>query len=181
MTHAVGLRMCTAAAVAIIAVAGCQRETRRFDPPVMATGAQPPVPLTVLSPAGVPLSRRDESPYQKNAYGISEGKRLYSAMNCNGCHANGGGGIGPALMDDQWIYGSSPDQLFSTIVQGRPDGMPSFSGTLTTDQVWQLVAYIQSLDAGTPRDAATSRSDDMAVMKPELRLERLSPRQTGHR
>jgi cytochrome c oxidase cbb3-type subunit 3 len=84
-------------------------------------------------------------------------------------------------MDAAWIYGHGPDQIFSSIVQGRPDGMPSFAERLTDEQVWQLVAYIQSLSAQTPRDAAAGRTDDLAPMPPDLRLERLSPRQTGHR
>ena len=32
------------------------------------------------------------SPYQENAWGMAEGKRLFSFFNCVGCHANGGGG-----------------------------------------------------------------------------------------
>ena len=39
---------------------------------------------------------------------IAEGQRLYNAFNCVGCHAHGGGAIGPALMDDLWIHGSDP-------------------------------------------------------------------------
>jgi cytochrome c oxidase cbb3-type subunit 3 len=31
-------------------------------------------------------------------------------------------------MDDQWVYGDAPQNLFATIVQGRPNGMPSFGG-----------------------------------------------------
>ena len=37
------------------------------------------------------------------AWHVSEGKRLYDGFNCTGCHAYGGGDIGPPLMDDQWI------------------------------------------------------------------------------
>src|ERR1700712_4267696 len=51
-------------------------------------------------------------PYSKNAYGTAEGKRLYSWMNCIGCHANGGGAIGPPLMDSLWIYGSAPADIY---------------------------------------------------------------------
>ena len=64
--------------------------------------------------------------YEENAFALSEGKRLYSAFNCVGCHAHGGGGMGPALIDDKWIYGHEPGQIFATIVEGRPNGMPSF-------------------------------------------------------
>jgi cytochrome c oxidase cbb3-type subunit 3 len=122
-----------------------------------------------------------KSPYEGNAYGLSEGKRLYSAFNCNGCHQNGGGGIGPALSDDRWIYGASPDQIYSTIVEGRPNGMPAFGGRVPDQQVWQIVGFVQALSGNVPKDAAPARNDDMSTNKPELRVERQAPRQTGHR
>ena len=49
-------------------------------------------------------------PYEGNAYAVSEGKRLYNQFNCSGCHFQGGGGIGPPLMDAEWIYGSAPGE-----------------------------------------------------------------------
>ena len=86
----------------------------------------------------------DASKYEGSAYAVGEGKRLYSAYNCVGCHAHGGGAIGPALMDAEWIYGSRPEQIYSDIVQGRPNGMPSFAGKIPDYQVWELVAYVRS-------------------------------------
>ena len=50
-------------------------------------------------------------------------------------------------MDAQWIYGNQPQNIFSTIVEGRPNGMPSFRGRIATQQVWQLVAYVRSVGA----------------------------------
>ena len=76
-------------------------------------------------------------------------------MNCTGCHAHGGGAIGPPLMDDSWIYGSHPDQIFATIVEGRPNGMPSFRGKLPDYEIWQLAAYVRSLSGA---NAAARRS-----------------------
>ena len=32
-------------------------------------------------------------------------------------------------MDDKWIYGYEPEQIFATISQGRPNGMPAFGGS----------------------------------------------------
>ena len=59
--------------------------------------------------------------------------------------------------------------------------MPSFGGRIPEQQVWQLVAYIESLTAAQPRDAAPSRADDIQAAKPETSTERLTRRQTGHR
>ena len=47
--------------------------------------------------------------------------------------------MGPPLMDDKWIYGSAPENIYATIIQGRPNGMPSFAGKIPTQQVWQIV------------------------------------------
>ncbi len=46
-------------------------------------------------------------------------------------------------MDDKWIYGAHPAQIYSSIVQGRPNGMPAFADRVPEQQVWQLVAYVQ--------------------------------------
>jgi cytochrome c oxidase cbb3-type subunit 3 len=78
-------------------------------------------------------------------------------------------------MDDRWIYGSDPENIFSTIVEGRPNGMPSFRGKIPDYQVWQLVAYVQSLSGNVPKDAAGGRPDSMQVRKQEQALPDLVP------
>ena len=117
-------------------------------------------------------------PYEANAYAIAEGKRLYAQFNCVGCHANGGGGMGPPLMDDKWLYGSEPANIFATIVEGRPNGMPAFGGKLSHDQVWQLVAYVRSLSGLVRQDAASGRSDHMQAKKPEMATDQEIPTST---
>jgi len=86
------------------------------------------------------------NPYDGDAKAIQEGRRMYAWMNCKGCHAEGGGGIGPILWDDQWRYGGRGIDIAESILYGRPDGMPSFAGHLPEDQVWRIVAYVQSLE-----------------------------------
>jgi cytochrome c oxidase cbb3-type subunit 3 len=93
----------------------------------------------------------------------------------------GGGAIGPALMDEKWIYGYEPAQIYSTILQGRPNGMPAFTGRIPDQQIWQLVAYVQSLGGAVPKDAAPGRDDDLYPKKPEQRQTHTPPKQTGHR
>jgi cytochrome c oxidase cbb3-type subunit 3 len=89
--------------------------------------------------------------------------------------------MGPALMDDKWIYGSEPQQIYSVVADGRPNGMPAFRGRVTDDQIWQIVAYVESMSGQAPKDAAPSRDDDLPSTKPESRAERMKPVQTGHR
>jgi cytochrome c oxidase cbb3-type subunit 3 len=111
---------------------------------------------------------------------MSEGKRLYAQYNCAGCHAQGGGAIGPALMDDEWRYGFDPADIYSSIVGGRPNGMPSFRGKIPDAQVWQLVAYVQSMSGQTPIDASPGRSDHMYARPPEIIQPYQGRVQTGH-
>jgi len=168
-------------AAALIAVS-CEREARRYRDQPQAAVPPDGVRLTTLRPGGgndIAVSR--EAPFSDNAQAMAEGKRLYSAFNCNGCHAMGGGSIGPPLMDDQWIYGDAPDQIYSTIVQGRPDGMPSFGGKIPDQQVWELVAYVRSMSGLAPFDVKPGRNDDIGARPSEARTPATGPRQTGHR
>ena len=71
--------------------------------------------------------------------------------------------MGPALMDDKWIYGSDPQNIFATIVQGRPNGMPSFRGKIADFQVAELVAYVRSMSGLAGKEAAPGRNDSMNV------------------
>ena len=164
-----------------VGLAACEREARPFrDLPVASARSQIETQTSLYAGAPAPATGTI-SPYQENAFGISEGKRFFVLYNCSGCHAQGGGAIGPALMDDEWIYGFEPFDIFSTIVEGRPDGMPSFRNKIPDYQVWQLVAYVQSLSGQTPIDAASGRADHLRARPPES-IEPYQGRiQTGHK
>lgn len=161
--------------LALAATLSCEREERRFREMPPATARHYRERLVSLTPGQPTVDVRLKNPYQNNALAISEGKRLFTWYNCVGCHANGGGGMGPALMDDSWIYGSEPQNIFATIVEGRPNGMPSFGGKIPEYQVWQLVAYVQSLSGNVPKAAANGRPDDMQVHKQDQALQHLEP------
>ncbi len=151
-----------------LTLASCEREERRFQE--LAPSSRPPqgIQLSELQP-GEPLPRQPTtSQYEENAYAVNEGKRLYLWFNCAGCHSQGGGGMGPALMDSNWRYGSEPENIYATIVEGRPNGMPSFRGKIPEQQIWQIVAYVRSISGLVRMDVAPSRSDSMSVKPPEL-------------
>ena len=161
------------AVLAVLALAGCEREQRRFTTP--AGNSNPNANAARMStnqPAlargdGVAEAQENRSPYIQNGYAVSQGKRLYRWYNCNGCHASGGGGMGPPLMDTEWRYGSDPASIFASIMRGRPNGMPSFGGHIPEDQAWQIVAYVQSMSGGARKDVAPSRSDGLYSGNPE--------------
>jgi cytochrome c oxidase cbb3-type subunit 3 len=160
----------------LVACVACERENRPFvNPP----GAAQPEPSHVATSQQV--QAKNESPYDRNAWGMAEGKRLFAVHNCVGCHAHGGGAIGPPLMDEDWIYGADANSIYHTIVDGRPDGMPSFRNKIPDQQVWQIVAYVQSMSGQTPIDVTGGRDDHLSARPPE----NLSPfqgrKQTGHK
>jgi cytochrome c oxidase cbb3-type subunit 3 len=164
--------------LAATTLSGCERESREFGQQPSAAAASDAIQMTTLE-AGTP-SPKPEMPFPQDgqAYDLSQGKRLYTWYNCNGCHAMGGGDSGPPLMDDAWIYGSEPENIFATIVEGRPNGMPSFRGRIPDFQVWQLVAYVRSMSGLVPRDAAPSRQDGMQAKEPELMKDEERPKQS---
>jgi len=168
------MRTILIAAASLLLLAGCKREQRVFDPGAAGSQIADGVALNDIH-AGGSVAPPSGTKYQQSAYAVSEGKRLYVAYNCSGCHQHGGGGIGPALMDAEWIYGSRPEQIYSDIVQGRPNGMPSFGGKIPDYQVWELVGYVRSLSGQLPSDVAPSRSDEMPVAKAEQARQKEHP------
>ena len=173
-------RLLQAGAIVVLMLPACEREERRFNPPPSATpGAarrvtplQPGPPVQTI---GVPSPSSSRGPYEENAYGVAQGKTLYNQFNCAGCHSQGGGGMGPPLMDDTWLYGSAPENIFQTIVQGRPNGMPAFGNKIVSDQVWQIVAYVRSMSGLLRKDVAPGRSDDMYVRSQEQATQKAVP------
>ena len=148
-------------------LAGCQRERRLPSghatvPPVPAMAS----PDTIFPGSSPPPLDPRAAAFEGNAQAIGKGQQLYIWMNCVGCHSHGGGGMGPALMDDQWRYGGRIDQIASTIAEGRPNGMPSWRSKLTDEQIWQLSAYVRSMSGQVRKDAVGSRTDTMSNTPP---------------
>jgi cytochrome c oxidase cbb3-type subunit III len=161
--------------VLVLASAGCEREERELQRPAQAAVLSASAEAAT---GGKPAAyRTDRAPDEKNAYDLAQGKQLFKWYNCNGCHADGGGDKGPALMDDAWIYGAAPADIFTSIAKGRPNGMPGFGQHIPEYQVWQLVAYVRSMSGLVESDAATSRDDRMQSKLPENRADKQPPRQ----
>lgn len=164
-------------ALSVSAIA-CEREQRSFQ----QQPAAPPQFVAQVRLEPGPTHPRDtvEGPFDDNAYETSEGQLLFGQMNCVGCHSHGGGGMGPALMDDQWIYGSEPRQIFASIAEGRPNGMPTWRQRLNDRQIWQLVAYVRSLSGLTPKGARPGRRDAMMMTPAPAQTRNAVPRNSSH-
>jgi len=166
---------------AAAALAACQRETRDFrgppaPPPAMAAGIG--VSSSTFHAGGPRPIRRDPRAriYEANAFHIGEGKRLYDWYNCYGCHAAGGGDIGPPLMDEEWRYGGEIEQIRASILEGRPNGMPSYAGKINDNQAWQLAAYVRALSGNVPKDAPPSRGDEIQSGPPLTQVPATPPK-----
>ena len=156
------------AVLVALAAAGCQREQRAFSIPAPADSPPMTTKLnTVLveSPDDA-FRQQQQRTYEDNAYQVSQGQALYSAYNCVGCHAHGGGDVGPALMDDKWIYGGEIDQIYLSIAQGRANGMPAFGGMIPSAQIWQISAYVRSMGGHGAQSARAGRADHMSMPVP---------------
>jgi cytochrome c oxidase cbb3-type subunit 3 len=158
------------ALVALGAPPACRREQRTFTDPGSSARPVSAEPNDSLYPGEQPLPGAALDPalpgYAETAQAVSEGQLLYAAFNCVGCHQHGGGGIGPALIDERWSYGSSPSDIATSIVAGRPKGMPSYRGKVASPQLYQLVAYVRSLGGLVRGDAVSAREDHIRTVPP---------------
>jgi cytochrome c oxidase cbb3-type subunit III len=151
----------------LLALTACEREERGYRSVPPGATAEGAVQATELQ-AGPKRTDPSAGAYQENRWAVSEGQTFYAQYNCAGCHApGGGGGMGPPLNDDEWTYGSDPENVFDTIVEGRPNGMPSFRGKIDNAQLWQLVAYVRTMSGLTPPDIWPARADHMQEARPD--------------
>jgi cytochrome c oxidase cbb3-type subunit 3 len=98
------------------------------------------------------------NPYEGDAAAVADGKALFASMNCVYCHGTAGSGLmGPALNAHGWRYGGAPAQLFNSIHDGRPQGMPAWGARLPPDAIWKLVAYLESLGGAAPPASAAMK------------------------
>jgi cytochrome c oxidase cbb3-type subunit 3 len=125
--------------VAVSSCAPAEREQRSFE---QKAPPEQPVALSVLAPGGEPpeTCRRATRPRSTRTTPIrwSEGKKLFSAFQLHRLPCQWRRRVGPALIDDHWIYGSAIENIAATIREGRPNGMPSFRDKIPEEQIWEL-------------------------------------------
>jgi cytochrome c oxidase cbb3-type subunit 3 len=85
------------------------------------------------------------NPFRGDAAALGEGKRVFDTI-CAACHlADGRGLVGPSLVDPFWRYDHDDAALFQTVSAGRPGGMPPWGAQLAPDEIWKVLAYIETL------------------------------------
>ena len=106
----------------------------RYPAHVAAGGSQPP--------AG-----EIKNPLASDSTTVADGSKIFTTMNCDGCHGGGAvGWVGPSLRDGRWRYGGSDGEIFRSIYYGQPHGMPAYGGLLPPGAIWKVVTYLQGLE-----------------------------------
>ncbi len=74
---------------------------------------------------------------------IEEGKQIFQT-NCVACHgATMEGGIGPSLVDDEWIHGNSKEEITAVVTEGvAAKGMPPWGPILGPEKVAKVTAFV---------------------------------------
>jgi cytochrome c oxidase cbb3-type subunit 3 len=94
-------------------------------------------------------------------FAIAGGSAAFK-VNCVQCHGSGAsGGAGyPNLNDDDWMWGGSVEDIYTTVTHGirfsddtdtRFSEMPAFGDILEPQEIREVAAYVVSL-TGAPRD-----------------------------
>ncbi|MEF0942443.1 c-type cytochrome [Rhizobium sp. BR 362] len=158
-------------ALGAAALVGSAREARQYrtDPPVGAALDELRLMPNGISGTPPEIYFALGKPYEKTAYDLSQGKRLYSSFGCGACHGDGRGGVGPSFLDGWWLYGPEMVSIAASIRDGRPHGMPAFRDKMTIDEIWQLAGYVQTIGAYKAKTTAPSRNDDTHTRPAENR------------
>jgi cytochrome c oxidase cbb3-type subunit 3 len=76
---------------------------------------------------------------------LAKGKEIFNT-NCILCHKKTGeGDVGPNLTDKAWIYGFDIKDVFYSIKNGQPNGMPEHASKLNPVEIQQVSSYVLQL------------------------------------
>ncbi|WP_339840141.1 cbb3-type cytochrome c oxidase N-terminal domain-containing protein [uncultured Maribacter sp.] len=96
-----------------------------------------------------------------DASDLNAGKTIFES-NCVACHmADGGGGIGPNLTDQNWILGGGIKNVFHTISEGGRDGkgMIAWKQSLKPLEIAQVASYVLTFEGTTAANPKAAEGD----------------------
>ena len=98
----------------------------------------------------------------KDDAAIKVGERLYASY-CTTCHGSDGRGARgyPNLRDSDWLYGGDPENIKTTIMEGRKGLMPPWGTVLSKEDVFNVVSYVEKLSGRTVDDMHASSGKDI--------------------
>lgn len=174
------------AVAAVMLVAGCGRDSQDVRGGGVGDRTLPqaqPAVLKAVDTTGLPtegalahvaigdlagignntLDAKVSNPYSGDMAAIKAGEDLFVSMNCAACHGYDlKGGMGPDLTDTYWRYGGAPADIYKSIFEGRPQGMPAWGRSIQPALIWKLAAYIESKGGAFPaRLADRGRQGDL--------------------
>jgi len=86
-----------------------------------------------------------QNPFREDPAAIAEGQLVFNQI-CSACHKPDGSGlVGPSLIDPYWKYGNTDPELFASVSEGRPGGMPAWGPQLGSEKIWKSLAYLETL------------------------------------
>ena len=114
--------------------------------------------------AAVDLTTLADNPTLAN-FAVNGGAAVFRA-NCSQCHGSGAAGVQaagyPSLLDDDWLWGGTIDQIAWTVANGirneqSPDAlwsqMPAYGEIFSDDEIAQVVNHVLAI-SGQEHDAA---------------------------
>ncbi len=162
------------AVLLLAAGAACIGGCHSAATPLPAASGSRPAEVSAPGSAGVNEGLYQANPVANDPVSITDGRRLFLWYNCYACHGpHGGGAIGPSLRDRRWRYGDSDADIFASIAQGRPNGMPAWGNKIPEIQIWELVAYINSLD--TSREPSPPQEPANETTRDSMELSAAAP------
>ncbi|NSY41391.1 cytochrome-c oxidase, cbb3-type subunit III [Leisingera sp. ANG59] len=129
--------------------------------------------ITAVEEANAPVNAKLEAAEltaiaedpELGSYAVSAGSAVFKTW-CAQCHGSGAAGAKgyPNLLDDDWLWGGSMEEIHATITHGirnedsdeaRYSEMPAFGRDelLEKEEISQVVNYVMSL-SGEPQDAS---------------------------
>ena len=112
------------------------------------------------------FAKQDIPTLAKDAKAKQIGQRLFINY-CSTCHGSDAGGAPgfPNLADNDWLYGSTPEDIKNSILTGRSGVMPAMGSALGDEGVKEVTAYVMSLSGrNTDSDLAAKGKPKFEAM-----------------
>jgi mono/diheme cytochrome c family protein len=112
-------------------------------------------------PATAPPASAIKNPVAATEKSIDSGRKLFQQY-CRPCHGADAAGNGPltpkdvhppSLVDDEWANGPTDGDIFANIRNGIGPkfDMKSWKSRMTTEEIWNVVNYLRSIEAPAAR------------------------------
>lgn len=136
--------------VGMALVAGCHSNTDSQPMPAATAngGSNSPPPAGKVAVAQSAVMPTDAELWRlsRDPATVAAGQKLFTLSSCRTCHGPTlTGGAAPNLVDQGWLHGGRPSEVFQTIARGVPSkGMPTWGPALDRTVITQIVAFIFS-------------------------------------